>query len=52
MDARERPHTMVDERWRWSERPVRAELELRKRAFLWTSTERFPSALTVGSDLG
>jgi hypothetical protein len=46
MGADERPHTMVDERWRWSERPVRAELELRKRAFPWTSRERFPLAPT------
>ena len=48
----ERPHTMADERWRWSDLCSSGGEECRKRAFPWTSRDRFPSASTVGGDLG
>ena len=53
-EAGRRPHTMPDERWRRSDACVqlRQSPERRKRAFNWTSRERFPWASTVGGDLG
>jgi len=52
MDAGERPHTMTGERPRWSDASSSGRVEVPKESVDWTSRERFPTASTVGPDLG